>query len=51
MPNLETPVTTTVTEAMHWQRGLHYLIVKVSPRHQKLYERPICVFYVCLFVF
>ena len=29
MPNLSSPVTTTVTEAMHFQRGLHYLIVKV----------------------
>ena len=29
MPNLDTPITTTVTEAMHFQRGLHYLIVKV----------------------
>ena len=29
MPNLASPVTTTVTEAMHFQRGLHYLIVKV----------------------
>ena len=30
MPDLESPVTTTVTEAMHFQRGLHYLIVKVN---------------------
>jgi len=30
MPNLDTPITTTVTEAMHFQRGLHYLIVKAA---------------------
>ena len=35
MPNLDSPVTTTVTEAMHFQRGLHYLIVKVKCPEKK----------------
>ena len=30
MKNFEEPVTTTVTEAMHFQRGLHYLSVRAA---------------------
>ena len=36
MPDLASPITTTVTEAMHFQRGLHYLIVRVSHSAQVL---------------
>ena len=37
MPDLDTPITTTVTEAMHFRRGLHYLVVKVGTRNKQMH--------------
>ena len=48
MPNLSSPVTTTVTEAMHFQRGLHYLIVKVRRSVEIAQACYFCVTFVCL---
>ena len=30
MPDFDTSITTTVTEAMHFRRGLHYLVVRTA---------------------
>ena len=45
MPDLASPITTTVTEAMHFQRGLHYLIVRVSHSAQVL--KHLLLLFVC----